>query len=132
MTLARPLGLGALLLLLAAVVPACNAGGGRFPACKSDAECASRSTAANAPLCYELRCVACRSDTDCPGGHACSPSNECKRFTESPAAGDAGAAEPVERETWEQSTPEDRDRCLAACKGKGKECAARCGQKPKK
>lgn len=107
--------------------PACN-GGGRFPTCKSDAECKDRSTGRSAPICFELRCVACRSDTDCAAGEACNAANECKRFSATqPAGGDAGA-EPIEKESWEPSTPADHDRCVAACKGKGKSCLERCGK----
>jgi hypothetical protein len=115
------------LIALAAVVAALSAceGGGRFPTCKSDAECAARGSASAAPLCYELRCVACRSDDDCKPGEACNTANECKRFSEAPEAPpkDAGA---VEKESWEPSTPADHDRCVAACRG-DKECLKGCG-----
>jgi len=59
----------------------------RFPTCKDDAECASRSNGKAAPLCYDLRCVSCRIDSDCGPDHMCNTSNECK------ALGGAGPKE---------------------------------------
>lgn len=110
----------------------CTPGEGRFPACKSDKECTERSTAATAPRCVELRCVACGSDADCPPAHACVSGNECRRLTETPVAegGDAGV---IEKETWVPSTKADYDRCIAACRKKPKqqECTKRCGKPPK-
>lgn len=121
--------LGATLLVVSSSLASCTVGEGRFPACKSDAECAERSTAKEAPYCFDVRCVACRSDSDCPAQHACSPANECKRISDAPAgASDAGP----EKESWDPSTPEDYDRCMAACKGKPRTCTSRCGKKPKK
>ena len=122
-TFSLRLAVGAALIVLCG---ACN-GTGRFPTCKTDGECAERTTAKLAPLCFELRCVACRSDSDCPTGSACNQANECKRFSDAPPAeGDAGVAD---KESWEPSSAEDHDRCVAACKGKdkAKECLARCG-----
>jgi Cys-rich repeat protein len=129
------LGIVAFAFLLAALaaLAACN-GGGRFPTCKSDTECASRTGGEAAPHCFELRCVACRADGDCPAGSACNSANECKSIggAGAAAAADAGAPEVFEKETWEPSTSEDRDRCIAACKGKGKDCLKGCGASPKK
>jgi hypothetical protein len=128
----RSTSLAALAALVLAAIAACN-GTGRFPTCKSDTECASRSSAAVAPHCFELRCVACRSDEDCGPGNACNTANECKSIGGStPVVADAGAKEVIEKETWEPTTSEDRDRCVAACKGKGKDCLKRCGPAPKK
>ena len=119
--------LGFVVLLLGTA--ACN-GPGRFPTCKDDAECAARVDGTAAPLCYELRCVVCRSDDDCPTGHACTKANECSRFSETGAVDADGGApkkEVIEKESWEPSTSEDRQKCLDACKDKPKECTARCG-----
>jgi hypothetical protein len=111
----------------------CQGGGGRFPTCKSDADCTARESKKEFPVCVDLRCVECRSDTECQTGHACNLANECRPIGDTPTGEqDGGKKEVIEKESWEPSTSEDRDKCLAACKGKGKECTDRCGGGPAK
>ena len=113
--------------VLGAVGACQGAGGGRFPTCNNDADCKKRDTGKELGVCVELRCVECRSDEDCQAGHACNVANECRPFSETAGGPDGGKKEVIEKETWEQSTPEDREKCLEACKGKPKECKDRCG-----
>lgn len=111
---------------------ACTTGEGRFPACQTDDECKARASASTAPLCFELRCVACRSDADCPSGSTCNHDNVCKRFMDTPP--DEADAGPADKESWEPSSEEDRKRCLKSCRGKPQACNDKCGKKikPKK
>jgi hypothetical protein len=119
--------LGAVMVSALVSLGACQGGGGRFPTCSSDADCTARETKKELPVCVDLRCVECRSDTECPTGHACNLANECRPFSDTATGERDGGKEVIEKESWEPSTPEDREKCLAACKGKGKECTDRCG-----
>jgi Cys-rich repeat protein len=122
--------LGALAIALAAtaLLGACD-NQTRFPVCNNDTECTARSDGQKAPYCFDLRCVACRSDEDCGAGHLCTSAKECKPLSGSAPAVSASAppAEPIAKESWEPATPDDQKKCLATCKGKRDECKKRCG-----
>ena len=57
------LALGAL-MSLAALASACS--DGRFPVCKSNADCAANAAAGK--VCFNLKCVECQYDSDCASG----------------------------------------------------------------
>jgi hypothetical protein len=101
----------------------CN-GAGRFPICKSNAECSESTTGR---VCYNLKCVACRYDSDCPSGFTCGGSNECSRISETGEPEDAGAAENKgeggKGEGWDGTW----DQCAADCKDR--DCIKACDQK---
>lgn len=66
----RILILGAALLGLLAT--GCES---RFPVCKTDDDCKAKASAdpsAKALVCYDLRCVECRYDSDCGEGKTCA------------------------------------------------------------
>ena len=73
----RALLLLSTLLSLSAV--ACES---RFPVCKTDDDCKASSSADPADkklLCYDLRCVECRGDSDCGEGKLCARNKgECE------------------------------------------------------
>jgi hypothetical protein len=88
----------------------------RFPACKDSSECAPRDGGPK-PVCYNLRCVDCQYDTDCPSGQVCSGVNVCQSIdSRVPDNGQPEAA------SW--------DECASRCKDKP--CVAACDQKFKK
>jgi len=97
----------------------CN-GAGRFPICKSNAEC---SESATGRVCYNLKCVGCRYDSDCKSGFTCGGSNQCSSLSEPGVEEDAGRSEAQGGGkgegwdgTWDQCAAECKDRnCIKAC-----------------
>jgi Cys-rich repeat protein len=49
---------------------------GRFPVCKTEADCKGKSGG----HCYDLRCVECRADEDCKAGNICNAAKQCERL----------------------------------------------------
>lgn len=119
---------------------------GRFPVCKSDAEC---QDAGKGNVCFDLRCVECRYDTDCKPGSVCGPAQTCSSLgkpeapegdapsKEGEGSDDAGAAsgprlnaagEPIGEEPGASAAGAG---CLKRCGVKDKACRDRCakGQK---
>lgn len=103
-------------------LPACDLlGGTRFPVCHSNADCADDKGGAGA-VCFNLRCVECRYDVDCPGGKTCSSLNECVAISSSaPESEDAGAVK------WD---PANWEECAADCKDEA--CLQKCNERFKK
>ena len=91
---------------------------GRFPTCETNKDCAERDGGAGAPVCYNLKCVQCRYDSDCERG-TCSSSNECEALVgptkrDEPDAGDA--PEKWEHGSWDSCAAECKDpACIKAC-----------------
>ena len=101
--------------MLGAAVGACE---GRFPVCRTNEDCAGKG-GDDGQVCFNLRCVQCRYDVDCPGGKACSASNECVALsTGSPELEDAGAV------PWD---PGSFQGCAADCKDEA--CLEACGKR---
>lgn len=94
---------------------------GRFPVCKTNADCASRDAGLAGHVCYNLKCVECRYDTDCKLGQTCSAlDHECEGISDvrPTAAPDAGAGEtvPWEHGSWDQCAAECKEGdCIKAC-----------------
>ncbi len=111
LALAAPFTLAALLL------PACvdNLEDGRFPICKTNEDCSARDGGAETGICWNLRCVACRYDTDCAAGAYCGSDNSCKSLV-------SKAAEEKDPTDWD---PKTIDECLQKCEDK--ECIDTCG-----
>lgn len=121
--------LPAALALAALSALGASCGEGRFPVCKSDAECAEKAgDAGTGPkVCYNLRCVECRYDTDCPVGKACNRNlNECQGIgTTNLAEEDAGASGGAA--AW---GPANWDECAKECKDQA--CIKQCDQRFRK
>ena len=97
-----------LFLLLCA--GACTGGGideGRFPVCKSNEDCAARD-AGPTGICWNLRCVECRYDTDCAAGAYCAEDRHCQVLA-------APVAEETGPKGWD---PNNVDECIKGCKDK--------------
>jgi len=110
LALLLPLGLAGVL------VGACveGVGDGRFPVCKTNDDCLARDGGAEMGICFDLRCVGCRYDTDCKPGSYCDKDLVCKSLvTENRDEADPTA--------WD---PKNVDECLSACKDK--ECVDTC------
>lgn len=58
---------------------------GRFPVCKANTDCEARD-AGKGNICFAMRCVECRYDTDCPVGNVCNSSQSCASISDTPAA----------------------------------------------
>lgn len=60
------------LIALSALAIGCES---RFPVCKTDDDCKKTASSADPnpkpSVCYDLRCVECRYDSDCGDGTAC-------------------------------------------------------------
>lgn len=118
-SLALMLALGATSLFSACDTPKNE---GRFPVCKSNDDC--QADAGQGPVCFNLRCVECRYDTDCKPGSYCSDSQQCHSLA-------APVAEETGPKGWE---PNNVDECIKSCKDKDcvDTCAARFPDKPTK
>ena len=110
-------------MCIGAALSACE-GGGRFPVCRTNADCGGEDGGgedggASGAVCFNLRCVECRYDVDCPPGKACSGSNECVSLsTRAPESADAGAVK------WE---PASWRECAADCKDEA--CLKKCSER---
>lgn len=114
-----------MLLAGSAVGLAASCGDSRFPVCSTNDDCkASKDDPGKKNLvCYDLRCVECHHDGDCPSGHICTRNSECKRLSVSveadkPLPGEAGSG-PREPEAWEA--------CVKACEDA--DCVSQCDKK---
>lgn len=106
----------------------------RFPVCKTDADCKTKSegAASAAPngergkVCFDLRCVECHYDADCREGEVCSTATrECKKLdgttpAASAAPGEPGsgvpAGAPRDPAAWEACVKKCADKdCIAKC-----------------
>lgn len=139
----RPVWLVAIITTLA-VGSGCE--DSRFPVCKTDSDCkesppegASAAPVSSAPtlrgtakLCFDLRCVECRGDSDCGEGSLCElTSRTCKRIDgPAPKAGGPEPGEPGSGKPEPGSTPRDPEaweKCVKACNDK--KCIADCDAK---
>jgi hypothetical protein len=104
-----------------ALVVACS--DGRFPVCKSNAECASPDGGPG-NICYNLKCVECVYDDNCPAGKACNRKlNTCESILGAPPTEEGGDSSSA----WE---PADWDECAKRCKEP--DCISSCDQRFKK
>ncbi|MRG96016.1 hypothetical protein [Polyangium spumosum] len=107
--------------LVAALVSACAGSlpgsleDGRFLSCASNDDCLARDAGTTSAICYNLRCVECRYDTDCKPGSYCGTDNLCKGLDPKPVA----EADPTDQNAT------NIDECLKACTDK--ECVDTCG-----
>jgi Cys-rich repeat protein len=69
---------------------------GRFPVCRTNADCEGRDAGKLGNVCFDLRCVECRYDIDCPAGQVCGSTQSCTSISD-PPAGSANEVAP----TWE-------------------------------
>lgn len=110
------------LFIAAALASGC--GEGRFPTCKSNADCGGGDGKPGGKICYNLKCVECQYDSDCAVGKTCNRNlNECQSLG-TPAGGD----DAQEKETsWE---PANWDECAKRCKEQA--CLSDCDARFKK
>ncbi len=109
--------------VLAAVAALAAAGcEGRFPVCKDNAECAQRDAGAgkSAGVCFNLRCVECRYDTDCAAGKHCGGGNTCEGL-------EPGAVHEEGTDGWD---PNNWQECAKRCKDQA--CLETCDKRFKK
>jgi hypothetical protein len=114
------------LVALALAINGCNVG--RFPTCNDNQDCV-KSTDGGAPVCFDLRCVECQYDVDCPTGKVCNiAARTCDPLGGNTAANqgetqvDAGAADPSSK--W---SPGSWDDCARDCKDQ--DCIHNCDSK---
>lgn len=107
------IGLVAMSFVMFAYACAENVEEGRFPVCKSNDDCL-KNDAGLGGICWNLRCVECRYDTDCAAGSYCGEDQRCQVLS-APAVEDTGP------KGWE---PSNVDECMKACKDK--ECVESC------
>lgn len=113
-------GVGALLAATSVAFAVAVAGGcdaARFPTCKDNADCAARDAGPEHAVCFNLKCVQCRYDSDCDGG-TCNPSNECIHLVGgSRPEGDGGdTPKGWEHGNWDQCAAECKDpACIKEC-----------------
>lgn len=112
-----------LLASMLAGVGAASCEGGRFPVCKSSEECAARGPGSGGKVCYNLKCVQCRYDTDCERGNVCNPHNECVSIG-------VPGGDPEETNAAVSWEPSNWDECAARCKEK--DCVHACDQRFRK
>lgn len=96
---------------------------GRFPVCKSNDDCAAKlADAGSGPaICYNLRCVECRYDTDCATGKICnatlSTCQDLSTTSEDPdlKAKPASTGSP-DAKNWDECATSCKDStCISAC-----------------
>ncbi len=110
--------------LFACLVPAAalllGCAEGRFPVCHSNADCEARVDAGKGggTTCYNLRCVECRYDTDCPAGKICGNTATCEGI--GAQAGSKGG-DKEDTPAWE---PGSWDDCAKNCKDQT--CLSQC------
>ncbi len=111
------------LAFLFAAAPSCT--DGRFPVCKSDADCQVNDAGPGGKLCFNLKCVECRYDSDCGSGKACNRSlNACESILGAPPPDDTSTPT---GNNWE---PSNWDECAKRCKDA--DCVKQCDQQFKK
>jgi len=102
---------GALALLVVTAAGCPN--GIRLSPCQNDNDCPGRD--GGHAVCYDLRCVDCHYDSDCPEGTVCSGKYTCDSIdTRAP-----------EKEKPAAEAPKTLEECAKRCKG-DQACAADC------
>ena len=95
---------------------------GRFPVCHTNADCQQRDAGNSANVCFSLRCVECRYDSDCAPGSVCGATGTCSTLDQRPH--DEGDGGPGESRSWD---PNNWKECAEACKDK--ECLGSCDRR---
>jgi Cys-rich repeat protein len=113
------------LTALAALAGACS--GGRFPVCKSNADCAAQNSGSpGGKVCFNLKCVECQYDSDCAAGKVCNRNlSTCESLGGATPAADEEGKE--SRTSWE---PANWDECAKSCKEQA--CLSQCDARFKK
>ena len=76
---------------------------GRFASCQNDGECPAID--GGKLVCYNLRCVECHYDGDCPEGNLCGSNFTCQRLHK------------PEKEDEPAAPPTSLAECAKRCKG---------------
>lgn len=120
----RPIfALPAVALLSLLTVASCELS--RFPICKTNDDCKATKDEPDKKnlVCFDLRCVECHYDGDCPSGNICTKTSECRPLgvklePDKPKMGEPGSA-PRDPEGWEA--------CVKACDNA--DCVSQCDKK---
>ena len=84
-----------------------------YASCKSDEECPARD--GGKLICYNLRCVECHYDDNCPAGSICSAKNTCEALH----------TPDKEKESEPLPPAKSLEECAKRCKGDAT-CGASC------
>ncbi len=98
-------------LALTALFFATGCPGVRLSPCQNDNECPGRD--GGHAVCYNLRCVECHYDADCPEGRVCSGKYTCDSI------------DSRDKEPEPEPPPTSLEECAKRCKG-DEACAASC------
>ena len=94
-------------------------GEGRFPVCHTNAECQQRDAGTGANVCFSLRCVECRYDSDCAPGRVCGGTGTCSaldRAREGEGDGGSGEIRSWDPTNWKECAQTCKDQeCIVAC-----------------
>jgi hypothetical protein len=110
---------GSLGRLVAAAALLLGCSEGHFPVCHTNTDCQARDAGkSGGNVCYNLRCVECRYDTDCPAGKICGSTATCEGL-----GGQAGSkgCDKDDTPAWE---PANWDECAKKCKDQA--CLSQC------
>lgn len=120
-------------VLVGAALGGCDS---RFPVCKTDDDCKVKTEGSAKPpagqhdkLCFDLRCVECRYDSDCKDGEVCETQTRvCRKLdaatpdtTAAPGEPGSGVAPGAPRDpaAWEACVKQCSDKdCIAKCDAK--------------
>jgi hypothetical protein len=92
-----------------AAAPGCLPAG--YASCQNDNDCPTRD--GGKLICYNLRCVECHYDDNCPAGSVCSSNNTCQ------------ALHTPDKEEGPAPPPTSLEECAKRCKG-NEGCGASC------
>ena len=104
MTLPRLAALVSVVALVAPALSACDSFTAKFAACSADTDCPPPD--GGKLVCYNLRCVECHYDADCPDGKVCGTHNSCESLDSRTPEQEASAP------------PATLEECAKRCKGK--------------
>ena len=82
-----------------------------YASCKDDSECPARD--GGKLICYNLRCVECRYDDNCPPGSVCSSKHTCEALSH------------PDKEEAPAAPAKSLEECAKRCKGDAT-CGASC------
>lgn len=105
---------------LSSVLAGC--GEGRFPVCRTNADCQERDAGKGGNVCFSLRCVECRYDSDCAVGSVCGGAGTCSVLD--PGRLEEGDGGLVEVRSWD---PNNWKECAQACKDQ--DCISTCDRR---
>src|SRR5277367_4687052 len=104
--------LGVFALLVAASTGCPPAG--RYASCDNDGQCPTLDGGVKL-ICYNLRCVECRYDDNCPAGSVCSGKNTCESLDHREKEAEP-APPPTSLEECAKRCAKGNDACASSCR----------------